>query len=113
MTRRILTFAMALSLSLFASGSLLALPPTPSLHSTDSAPAKMKLISFSIRNDSAAALTLKAGEQQMTIAPGQKMAVKLEKGCQVTTVNGTTHLHAGDVLTTVTDYLQGNTLAVS
>ena len=41
------------------------------------------------------------------------MSMKLEKGVQVTTVNDTTHLHAGDVLTTVTEFLQGNTLAVA
>ncbi len=71
------------------------------------------MISFSIRNDSAAPLTIKAGEQQMTIAPGATIALKAGRGSQVTTVNETAHLAAGAVLTTVTDYLQGNTVTVS
>lgn len=113
MTTRLFTSAMVLSCSLLAAQGAHALPPTPAMHAKDAAPAKAKLISFSIRNDSSTELIIKACEQQMTITPGKTMPVKLEKGCQVKTVNETAHLHAGDVLTTVTDYLQGNTLAVS
>ena len=113
MNRRILTSAMAVSLSLFTAGSALALAPSPFGHHDNAAPAKVKLITFSIRNDSKAELTIKAGDQQMTIAPGKTEVLKLQKGAQITTVNDTTHLKAGDVVTTVTDYLQGNTLAVA
>ncbi len=113
MNRRIVTSAMVLSLSLYSAGSVFAASPAASPRANSVAPAKGKLISFSIRNDSSAPLLVKAGDQQITIAPGQKMVVKLEKGVQVTTVNDTAHLHAGDVLTTVNEYLQGNTLAVA
>ena len=104
---------MVFSLSLCTAGSVLAASPAPSPRANNASPTKGKLISFNIRNDAAQPLTIKAGDQQMTIAPGAKMSMKLEKGVQVTTVNDTTHLHAGDVLTTVTEFLQGNTLAVA
>ena len=110
MKHRILISSMALSISMCTAGALNA---APMMHTNASASAKVKLISFSIRNDSAAPLTIKAGDQQMTIAPGTTTALKLGRGSQVTTVNETAHLAAGAVLTTVTDYLQGNTIAIS
>ena len=110
MTRRILTSAMVLSMSLFTVGISSA---APVVHTYAPVDAKVKMISFSIRNDSAAPLTIKGGDQQMTIAPGKTAALKLQRGSSVTTVNETSHLPAGAVLTTVTDELQGNTVAVS
>lgn len=114
MTRRILfsTSAMVLSLSL-ASTPFLHAAPAPRAHDATGTPAKLKLIKFNIRNDSSVPLQLKAGDQQMTIAPGQTASVKLQLGLQVTTVSDTAKLPSGSVLTTVSDSLQGNTLAVS
>lgn len=134
MTRRILftTSAMVLSFTLSSSTlmhaaghatgnaagntavrtAVLAAPSLRADHASTT-PAKMKLIKFSIRNDSKTPLQLKAGDQQMTIAPGQTSAVKLPMGLQVTTVSDTAHLPSGAVLTTVSEALQGNTLAVS
>lgn len=114
MIRRILPSAMVLSLSLLASPALHA-ATLPSHDATPNAAvaAKGKLISFHIRNASASALVLKAGDQQITIAPGQTATMKLVNGTPVTSVNDTAHFAAGAVVTTVTEYLQGNTLAVS
>ena len=105
--------AMVLSLALATSPLLHAAMPAPHAPNTASTPAKGKLVKFSIRNDSKLPLQLKAGDQQMTIAPGQTAAVKLQVGLQVTTLTETAKLPSGSVLTTVSDSLQGNTLAVS
>lgn len=113
MNRRMLTAAMALSVS------LLAVPPVQAaslgfFHHTaaDKSSAKAK-ISFQIRNDTKTALTISTGDQEMTVQPGRVIALKLQEGTQVTAVNGTGHIAAGAVLTTVTRDLQGNTLAVA
>ena len=105
---------MVLSLSLLAS---------PAIHaaslfrhdagSASTAAAKGKMISFHIRNASATALVLKAGDQQITIAPGETATVKAANGTPVTSVNDTAHFAAGSVVTTVSDSLKGNTLAIS
>ena len=113
MHRRILTFAMALSLSPFAAQTLWAAPVSASPRTASDRPIKVKSTRFNMRNDSAAALTIKAGEQEFTIEPGKTTALKLENGVQVTAVNGTPHISAGSVIVTVNSTLDGNTLAVS
>ena len=115
MTHRILysSSAMVLSLTLACTPLMHAGGFAKARDNSAATTAKVKLVKFNIRNDSKAALVLKAGDQQMTIAPGQTAAVKLQQGLQVMTVSDTGHLPAGSVLTTVSDSLQGNTLAVS
>ena len=104
---------MVLSLALTCAPLMHAAGPSVRADNVSSTPTKVNLIKFSIRNDSKASLQLKAGDQQITIAPGQTAAVKLGLGLQVTTVSETTKLPSGSVLTTVTESLGGNTLAVS
>ena len=115
MTHRILfsTSAMVLSLTLACSPSLHAAGPSLRPDNATSTTVKAKLIKFSIRNDAKTSLQLKAGDQVITIAPGQTEAVKLQVGLQLTTVSDTAKLPSGSVLTTVSESLQGNTLAVS
>ena len=115
MTRRtsFSTSAMVLSLTLACAPMVHAAAPSFWANNAGSTPTKVKLIKFSIRNDSKASRQLKAGDQQITIAPGQTAAVKLGLGLQVTTVSETTKLPSGAVVTTVTESLGGNTLAVS
>ncbi len=113
MNRRILSAAMAMSLSVFAAQTVWAAPPSLFGHTASDKAAQPKPISFNMRNDSATALTIQAGDQQMTIAAGQTTALKLQQGTQITVVNATARLAAGSVLATVTSALQGNTLAVS
>ena len=115
MTRRTLfsNAAMVLSLALTSAPLMHAAAPSLRADNASSAPAKVKLIKFNIRNDSKMPLQLKAGDQQVTIAPGETTAVKLQVGLQVTTVSESAKLPSGSVLTTVSESLQGNTLAVS
>lgn len=113
MHRRIIAAAaMALSLSTFAAQSVYAAPP-PFFHHTADKPAAQKLIAFTVRNDSKAALVLQAGDQQYTVQPGKSTSLKLQEGAEVLTVNGTSSRAPGTVLTKVTKELQGNTLAIS
>lgn len=118
MHRRILTTAMAVTLS-FGVAQLLCAPlaafaqtaaPAANSHA---ATGTAKMVKFLMRNDSSTPLTIQAGDQQMTLRPGQTMPLKLQEGLQVTTLNGTAHIAPGALLTTVSRTLQGNTLAVS
>ncbi len=119
MNRRIVTAAMALSMSVFASQAFAqafaSAPATgPNTSTTTAVPAvKGKQISFHLRNDSAAAVTIQAGDQQMTVAPGKSINLKLAAGTVVTTTSGTTHVAAGGTLATVDSNLSGNTLVIS
>lgn len=119
MNRRIVTAAMALSMSVFASQAFAqafsSAPATgPNTSTATSMPAaKGKQISFHVRNDSAAAITIQAGDQQMTIAAGKSINLKLAAGTVVTTTSGTAHVAAGGTLATVDSNLSGNTLVIS
>lgn len=116
MTRRFASLLSALALSIsFASHAYAAGPKVnnrtavPTITNTT---AKGKLISFHVRNDSGSALTLQVGDQQMTVEAGKTADLKLQEGTQITTANASGHFNAGDVLTTVSTALSGNTLAV-
>ena len=104
---------MAMSLSPFAAQTLWAAPAAVSTKNSVDKPIKVKTISFSLRNDSAAPVTIQAGDQQFTVEPGKTTQMKLAIGVQVIAVNGTTHIAAGSVVTQVNSTLQGNTLAIS
>ena len=120
MNRRLLTAAMALSMSVFASEALAqAFAPAPATGPTTTNTASTittprgKQISFRLRNDSATVMTVQAGDQQITVAPGKSVSLKLATGTPITTVNGTAHIAAGGTLATVDSNLSGNTLVIS
>ncbi len=118
MNRRLLTAAMALSMSIFASEALAqAFAPAPATGpntttTTTSVP-HGKQISFHLRNDSTSPMTIQAGDQQITVAPGKSITLKLATGTPITTVNGTAHIAPGGILATVDSNLSGNTLVIS
>ena len=113
MNRRILTAAMAMSLSLCAAQTVCAAPLFALSPTASDKPVKVKTISFNLRNDSGMILTVQIGTQQITVQPGKSTALKLPEGTQITSVTATAHVAAGSVLTTVNSNLNGNTLAVS
>ena len=120
MNRRIVTAAMAISMSVFASQALAqafapaaTTGPNATSTTTSMPAAHGKQISFHLRNDSAAAVTIQAGDQQMTVAAGKSISLKLATGTVVTTTSGTAHVAAGGVLATVDSNLSGNTLVIS
>ena len=113
MNRKIVAIAMAISLSPLAAQPLFAAPVAASAKHTADKSAKVKTVSFNLRNDSAASVTIQAGDQQFTVEPGKTASMKLAVGVQVIAVNGTNHIAAGSVVTQVNSTLQGNTLAIS
>ena len=113
MNRKIVALAMAISLSPLAAQPLFAAPVAASAKNSVDKPIKVKTVSFSLRNDSAASVTIQAGDQQFTVESGKTASMKLAIGVQVIAVNGTTHIAAGSVVTQVSTTLQGNTLAIS
>lgn len=111
MKQRILTTTMVFSLSLFTAQSMMALP-FHHMAASGVGAVKVKMISFHVRNDSGASMTIKAGDQQVTISPGKTIDLKLQDAEQVTAVNATHYFAAGQVVTTVSQVLQGNTLVL-
>ena len=114
MNRRLPFAAMAIALSLSATTPSVYAAPLFGRHAdAPQATAKVKTVGFLIRNDSANALTLQAGEKQMMLHAGETASLKLPVGTQVVTIGATSHLAAGAVITTVNDELKGNTLVIS
>lgn len=75
--------------------------------------AKVKTITFQVRNATSEAMSLKAGEQTATLQPGQTLELKLPTGASVRAATTTSHYEAGSLLTSVSDMLQGNTLILN
>ena len=75
--------------------------------------AKTKMIKLNVRNDSGAALKLKAGDTSMTIEAGKVMPLKLAEGTSITIEEATAKHPAGSVLTQVSSSLEGATLVVN
>jgi len=74
--------------------------------------AKSKLVKFSVRNDTNAALELKVGEDIMTIDAGKTVALKLAVGTRILS-NATTPTHeAGSLLTEVSPQLDDATIGI-
>ena len=114
MQRRIVATAMATLLSLSAAGSLHAAPFGVFHHTTATEkPGTGKVIRFSIRNDSSSTLTLKAGDQQYTIAAGKSLSMNAQEGTEVVNVSGSSKEAPGTVITKVSTVLQGNTLVIT
>jgi hypothetical protein len=61
-----------------------------------------KLVNLNLRNDSATAVKVKAGDQRVTVEPGKTVSLKLEPGTQVVAEEATTKYAAGTVLTVAT-----------
>ena len=75
--------------------------------------AKVKTVSFTVRNNTASSVTIQAGDQQYTLAPGKESKVKVAQGTQLTTVSATGAHAAGDVPGTADSTLGGNTLVIN
>ena len=114
MKHRFASAVMAMSLSFGAVPAMLAAPlAAPAAHNDNGRPAKVKTISFQLKNSGSSVLTVQAGTQQYTIQPGQTADLKVPTGTQVTAITATAHVAAGGVITTVDESLKGNTLNVS
>ena len=72
---------------------------------------KTHTINFKLRNDGAQPMKIKAGTQEMVLAPGQVTPVKLNAGDQIVLAEGTAQRTAGTVLATVSPALSDATLS--
>jgi hypothetical protein len=84
---------------------------TPTL--TKVAYSKSKMVSFSLRNDSKASISVRAGEQEMTLQPGKTVSVKLAEGTQIVATNSTANYAAGAVIQVVSSGLSDSTLVLN
>ena len=111
MNRRIVSIAILVTSSLFASEALYA-APVALPHSVHAMFGKTKMVNFNLRNDTTTPLKLKAGDSSLTIDAGKTLNVKLPAGTSVTTEEATATKPAGTVITEVTGDLSGVTISV-
>jgi hypothetical protein len=112
MIRRVMGSTMVLAAVLLAGESVYAAPLT-ALHVPVHAKMKDKsMISFHLRNDSKDPITVKAGSQELTLAPGKLVDVSLKIGETITVAKTTANFPEGTVLTTVNSDLKDSTIAL-
>ena len=111
MNRRSVVGVIVMAASLVSAQAMYAAPAA--IHAPVNAIfAKGKFVKFTLRNDSAAPLKLKAGDTELTLLPGKPVDVKLTEGQQIVAVEASPNYAAGAVITTVSDQLNGTTLAL-
>lgn len=70
-------------------------------------------IKFSVRNDTRETVVLQAGDQQISLAPGQTRNVALEDGLRLLSATASVGRPAGALVVQVGRMLQGNTVVLS
>ncbi len=78
-------------------------------------PAKVKApktIKFTVANKTSAPVSLAAGDQQVTIAPGASQSLKAASGTKLTTTSDSSLGASGTVVAQVTDTMEGSTVNV-
>ena len=111
MKRRMLTIAVFVLASMSASDAVYAAPvavrvPVQAMF------AKSKLVSFNVRNDTAAPLKLRCGESVMTVDAGKTMDLHLPVGAKVVTEEAAGTTAPGTVIAQVSNELKGTTIAI-
>ena len=111
MNRRSVMGVMVMAAALVSAQAMLAAPAAgvafqPKVYG------KVKLVKFTIRNDSGATLKVKAGDTAMTLEPGKPMNVALPEGAQIVATEAAPGHESGDVIVTVSSSYSGNTVAV-
>ncbi len=112
MNHRIIAATMALSVSLFTAPALMAAPVSGITVPVHAKLNNGKTVSFQLRNDSKETVTVKAGDQELTIQPGKSSGLKTADGTQVIAVTATATHTAGEVLAVASTTLSGNTLVI-
>ena len=74
--------------------------------------AKSKLVKFSVRNDGAAPLTLKVGDETVTLDAGKTKDLELPVGTRIMRQDATATQQAGSLVTEVSKQLSGATIAL-
>lgn len=109
--RRVLALSMVMAASIAASPAVYAAPfhHDGPLHVKG---AKVKMISFSIRNDSASAVKVLAGSNELTIEPGKTVNAKLAAGEKIVAEDGLASAASGTVLAVMADQLKDATVVL-
>jgi hypothetical protein len=117
---RFVMTAMVLGASMLTSEAMFAAPKSaapkatvttvPSAHTAYSNAQQVK---FHMSNGSAATLTMKAGDKEITMAPGSEVSVKLAVGTPIVAESTSTHYAAGSLLAVVGDSFSGATLHIN
>ncbi len=111
MNRRLIATAMAVAVSVLGTQAAYALPHLEDTPIRAAVGAKVKQIKFSVRNDSSATVRFKAGDQEISLAPGKTTEIKVANGAQVISLEAQNR-EPGSVIATVSDALSGNTLVL-
>ena len=72
----------------------------------------VKLVKFSVRNDSKEPIKVKAGGDELTLEPGKVVPMKLEAGTKIVAEEATASFAAGTVISVVSNELADNTLVL-
>ena len=104
--------AMVLGVSILSSEAMFAAPlavhvPVHAMFSRD------KLVKFNLHNSTDAPIKVKAGDAEMTLAPGADTPVKLAVGTKVVVEEASTHYTEGTVLTVVSSELSDATVKLN
>ena len=111
MNRRML-FAISLAVaSMCASEAVYAAPAA--IHSPVHAMfGKSKMVKFNLRNDGSAPLTLKVGEETVTLDAGKTKSMELAVGTRIVRQEASSTTQAGALVTEVSKELSGVTIAL-
>lgn len=111
MNRRSVVIAMVVGVSMLTSEAMYAAPVA--VHSPVYAMFSAQgLVKFSLHNETDTPIKVKAGDTEMTLAPGKIVPVKLPVGAKVVVLEASTHYAEGSVLTVVYQELSNSTLAL-
>jgi hypothetical protein len=87
--------------------------PTASVHAPVHAFfGKPHMVSLSLRNDTKQEITVKAGDKELTLAPGKSQAVKLVAGEKITAVTASENHAAGDLISVVDPMMDQGTIGI-
>jgi hypothetical protein len=73
---------------------------------------RAKMVSFHLRNDASTPIQVKAGESELTLAPGKTVQVKVAAGASIVAENTTPNYAAGSVVSVVSSVLSGGTVVL-
>ena len=104
--------AMVLGASLLTSEAMFAAPlavhsPVHAMFSRD------KMVKFNLHNSTNAPIKVKAGDAEMTLAPGTDTPVKLAVGTKIVVSEATAHYTEGSVLAVVSNDLSDATVKLN
>lgn len=110
MTRRLLPATMVMAAAMFASSAVYAAPMFG--HSDNAKLSHAKLVSLTLRNESKAPMKIMAGNNEVTLRPGEALTTKLAVGDKIVAEQATEKNAAGTVLAVVSKNFSGATLGL-